>query len=205
LNNVCITQKIRPVIDLGLGLLILISLILGYGKTPSHLTEYCFVSGLLSGILFLASFIRYTIVKKFFSSVYYFCSMISLLLIFIATLVIGLNLEGAFWFIHIINPLLVFTYWLVFCDHSTIKHKSIMTAVILPFCWILFAFILWKAGFKCPFPASLIFIGNPWYVSWLVILALSICIEILSFLLHILHKFLHTYIQKRRKNALSKN
>ena len=45
-------SKIRKYIDLTLSILFVLSVISGYYKDISHMSEYCFISGLLVGITF---------------------------------------------------------------------------------------------------------------------------------------------------------
>jgi len=115
-------NKIRNVCDLVLGILFMVSVIAGYYKDISYMSEYCFISGIVVGAVFLFSFFYATYGKKRLPLWVYFDCMIAIVIIFIATIAIGLNLEGAFWFIHIINPILLFVYWCVFCNHNDI-HK----------------------------------------------------------------------------------
>lgn len=45
-------NKIRKYIDLALSVLFISTAILGYYKDVSHMSEYCFISGILVGIIF---------------------------------------------------------------------------------------------------------------------------------------------------------
>lgn len=60
-------------------------------------------------------------------------------LILIATIVIQLNLDGAFWFLHVINPVFVPAHFLLFCDCREIRHpKLLFTSILFPVCYIVF-------------------------------------------------------------------
>ncbi len=50
-------SKIRKYVDLALSILFILSVILGYYKDFSHMSEYCFISGLLVGIIFFISYL----------------------------------------------------------------------------------------------------------------------------------------------------
>lgn len=51
-------SKIRKYIELVLSILFIISVILGYYKDVSHMSEYCFISGILVGVIFFVSFFQ---------------------------------------------------------------------------------------------------------------------------------------------------
>ncbi len=129
----------------------------GYGFHFDHWGEYCFISNISVGILFLISVI-YKIKKgAFLSDVFYFNSMMVLLLIFIATVLIGLNLDGAYWFLHIINPVIVFLYWLYCCRHKrNVSGKQVLTVLIFPLAYYAFTLILFAFTGQSPFPISMV-------------------------------------------------
>ncbi len=62
-------------------------------------------------------------------------------IICIETVAIRLNLNGAFWFIHVINPIILLIYWFVFCDQRTAKRTGIVSGVVFPLLYMLFALV----------------------------------------------------------------
>lgn len=188
-------DKIRNICDLTLGILFIITTILGYYKDISYMSEYCFISGIIVGIIFISSFIYYIKNKTHFPVWIYSNCMISTLIIFIATIIIRLNLDGAFWFIHIINPLLLFVYWCVFCDHTKVSNQLLIaTNIIFPICYMLFAQLIFIITKKCPFPAKLILVGNPWYIVIGCIIGLCIVFLLLGYALHFINKYINRRI-----------
>ena len=127
-----------------LSILFILSVVLGYYKDVSHMSEYCFVSGLLVGITFFISYLHQQKHEKPLNACIYLACMVDIFIIFIATVSIGLNLEGAFWFIHIINTILLVIYWFVFCDQRMMNWKGTGSVVIFPLLYMLFAFVLFK-------------------------------------------------------------
>ena len=68
------------------------------------------------------------------------------MIIFIATLAMNLELYGAFIFIHIVDPILMFAYWAFFCDHSNMKkHLTVLTVLIFPVFYTILAKIIMTA------------------------------------------------------------
>lgn len=182
--------KVRNICDLLLGLLFVASVIAGYYKEVSHMSEYCFISGLLVGCILIASFFYGRLKGKTLPTWLYFDCMINIVIIFIATIAIGLNLEGAFWFIHIINPLLLLCYWVVFCNHTTIRnHLVVVTDTVFPICYFVFAFILWKTVGICPFPASLLLIDRSIPQVIVGVGLVVLLFVVLGYALHFLNRF----------------
>lgn len=185
-------EKIKNIYELILGLLFIVSVILGYYKDISHMSEYCFISGMLVGIIFLTSFYMGRFKNKSLPTWLYFDCMVNIIIIFIATIAIGLSLEGAFWFIHIINPLLLFVYWCIFCDHSQFdKSMLVMTDTVFPICYFTFAAILWVTVGICPFPASLLLIDRSVIQVVLGVGAVLLIFIVLGYVLHFINKWVH--------------
>ncbi len=137
-------QHIRNILAVAIGLMCLVAVIAGYCipifellreqgyKAFGALSEYCFIANSAVGCAFLFGGIYGLTKKKAFPSTVYFCCMIVILLMFIATLAFRLNTDGAFAFLHIIDPVCVFLYWCVFCDHTRLPKKHIWAVLIFP-------------------------------------------------------------------------
>lgn len=188
-------SKIRKYVDLVLSILFIASAILGYYKDISHMSEYCFISGMVVGIIFLVSFFRQQTQNMLLPACIYLACSVDILVIFIATVAIGLNLEGVFWFIHIINPIAIAIYWFIFCDQRVMGWKGVFSVVAYPLLYMLFAFILFKTSGKCPFPANLIFIDYSGIVPAIIITVLVVILWLLGYILHMLNKI----IRKNKK------
>ena len=183
-------SKIRKYIDLAFSILFILSVILGYYKDISHMSEYCFISGLLVGITFFLSYLYQQKHEKPLNACIYLACLVDIFVIFVATVSIGLNLEGAFWFIHIINPIILLIYWFVFCDQRIMNWKGTFAVVVFPLLYMLFAFILFKISGNCPFPASLIFMDYTGFIPLVIIVALAIALWVLGYILHMLNRLI---------------
>ena len=183
-------SKIRKYIDLALSILFIISVILGYYKDFSCMSEYCFISGLLVGITFFISYLHQQKHEKPLNACIYLACMVDIFIIFIATVSIGLNLDGAFWFIHIINPIILVIYWFVFCDQRIMNWKGTLSVVLFPLLYMLFAFVLFKISGSCPFPASLIFMDYTGLIPLVILVVLAIILWVLGYIHHMLNKFI---------------
>ena len=103
-------------------------------------------------------------------------------LILIATIIMQLNVDEAFVFIHIVNPILILIYFFVFCDCSENKKiLSVITCITFPIFYILFALCVWQSSGQCPFPASLILVWDNVLIPIGIIFGLCALIIGLSF------------------------
>ena len=91
-------DRIRNICDLILGVLFISTTISGYYKDISYMSEYCFISGILVGLILIGSFICYIRKRKYFSEWIYADCVATIMVILIATLIIKLSLEGALYY-----------------------------------------------------------------------------------------------------------
>lgn len=161
------------------------------------MSEYCFISGIIVGLILIGSFICYTRKRKYFPEWIYADCVVTIMVILIATLIIKLSLEGAFWFIHVINPILLFMYWCIFCNHSKINNPSLIsTNLVFPLFYIIFAKVIFIMTNKCPFPAKLILVGNPWYVVIYYIIGICFVFLLLGYGLHFSNRFINQKVRR---------
>ncbi|MEX1307132.1 MAG: hypothetical protein AB1Z19_01240 [Eubacteriales bacterium] len=182
-------EKAKNIFGLILGVSFIASVLIGYGKDMSFMGEYCFISGLLVGVVLVLSTNFEFKGKSIFPEWVFLACVTDTIVILIATLLMGLNLQGAFWFIHIINPALLLIYWLLFFDCKNILKTWRMIGVLaFPLMYMGFAFFLWKVTGNCPFPASLIFVEQTIGVAVIYILGIFILLLGLGYGLCILNK-----------------
>lgn len=190
-------DRIRKICDLILGVLFILTTISGYYKDISYMSEYCFISGIIVGLILIGSFICYIRKRKYFPEWIYADCVVTIMVILIATLIIKLSLEGAFWFIHVINPILLFMYWCIFCNHSKINNPSLIsTNLVFPLFYIIFAKVIFIMTNKCPFPAKLILVGNPWYVVIYYIIGICFVFLLLGYGLHFSNRFINQKVRR---------
>ena len=185
-------DRIRNICNIILGILFISTTILGYYKDISYMSEYCFISGIIVGLILISSFIYYIKKGKYFPEWIYANCVVTTIVIFIATLIIKLSLEGAFWFIHIINPILLFLYWCIFCNHNKINNQLLIsTNLIFPICYIIFAQAMFVVTNNCPFPAKIILVGNSWNVIIGYIIGICFVFLLLGYGLHFSNRFIN--------------
>lgn len=191
-------NKIRKVCDLVLGLIVLTATFMGYYGQWEYLGEYCFISGIIIGIIFLSSFIYRIKTGKSFCVWVYACCSVSTILIFIATLVLGLNLNGAFIFIHIVDPILILAYWIFFCDHTGLRSRKGIFAVLLwPSFYLMLSEVMLQVTGRCAFPASLILTEHSPLVTVGLVLAVLAVFLLFGCIYHFGNRLIRSKVLKK--------
>lgn len=192
-------NRLKCILDILLGILYLTSTLIGYLPAFSagahiHFAEWCCITGIFGGIFYLASAV-FEIRSKTISEILHFNITLILILIFIATVAVRLELEGAFWFIHLFGPLLVLMRFFLFCDCTKIKTPYyVFTSIAFPIGYILFSICLLQATGKCPFPAKLILVQRSPCTAMAMSAGLCALILLLAFGLF----YLNRIIRKKR-------
>ncbi len=186
---------IRSIYEFLLGISFILSISIGYlGNIISlyHLSDYCFISGMTVGIFFMISFFYRILKHKSLPKFLYFDCMTSIIAIFFSTVLLRLNLSGIFVLIHIVNPILLFVYWCIFCNHSlNCSNKIILTAAAFPLIYFIYTFILWKVMVILTFPVNLIIHQNSVLATFISIIYVLLLFIIMGGMLHFLNKIVY--------------
>lgn len=184
--------KVKAVSELVLGVLFIIMTILGYYKEVSHMWEYCFLSGIVAGIVFISAYIHYLITKKHIAEWIFLDCTTDISLILIITLAMNLNVEGAFQFIHIINPMLLLLFWFIFCNSRSNKKTGLaVSTLFFPLVYLAVSFVRLKMTGLCAFPANMILKWTPQIIALPVVIGLSAIVLIYGLGLHYMNRIVH--------------
>lgn len=163
-------KKILPFYDFVLGFLYLLFTTLEYIPAFNieevfHFGDWCFVTGIIGGVIFIVSGIL-ELRGKGISVYLHFYNTVLLSLIFIGTIAIGLNLGGNLWFLHVFGPLFVLFRFFAFCDCRKIgKASKVWLLGLAPVVYIVLTFIILLVSGKCPFPARMLFQFNNYFIT----------------------------------------
>lgn len=134
----------RAAISLLLGAMFVIAAVGAYsfwlpgGFQASNLIELSFWSNLLAGILLLADGGYALARKKHLPNWLFFDATILLLIVCGMILAFGGNLAHGFQFVHIVDPILMMIFWLIFINHSRDKiAQTVLSAAVAPLCYLL--------------------------------------------------------------------
>ncbi len=129
-------------VKIGIGTVLLGSIIWGYSQIPQNMIEYTFLSNLVESIVLICSGILLA-KRKSIPTIIDLC-MVILALIMFGICISNYSLfrfDGAFLFLHIINPILIFMHWIVITEKGKIASPTHVFAVsFLPSIYIAFLF-----------------------------------------------------------------
>lgn len=119
--------KIKAYISIALGILFCGSVLIGYMPIPEYAIELTCISNSCIGILLLFTGINILGKKKKLPSIIYHMWLVAILLVCIISCVGHFNFYGAFFFLHLVNPLVFFVYYMVFIDDAKEIKKILLT------------------------------------------------------------------------------
>ena len=143
-------KKVIAVCEIVLGILMPVMAIIGYFPEPELVVEFSCLSNVVTGIWLIIDGILKLKGKKipvrFFGN-----SCVGLFVVFAICMgsltgAYHMNFKGAFMFLHVISPILVMLFYIIFCDDSEGKaiFKLLLNPVFL-MVYFLFDFILGKS------------------------------------------------------------
>lgn len=126
---------IKNVVKITVGILMLVNVLIGYIPQPEHLVELTCVLNTLGGLLLLVDGILDAIKKESFPNSFYLNVAVSILMVFLVCMgsftgTYKFNFKGAFFFMHVINPIVFVICYILFVNEQGRKirlvHKKAM-------------------------------------------------------------------------------
>lgn len=122
-------RNIKAYISIALGILFCGSVLIGYIPIPEYVIELTCISNSCVGILLLFTGINIIGKKKKFPSIIYHMWLVAILFICIISCVGHFNFHGAFFFLHLVNPLVFLVYYIIFIDDAKKNIKILLTPI----------------------------------------------------------------------------
>ena len=141
-------KKLQIIITFGIALMLLLSVFAGYLPTPKYVIEFTCISNSLIGLLFLFTGIRMIRGGTFFANWFYGTGAVTLLFIFLICMgslsgAYQMNFKGAFFFLHVINPITVLIYYLIYADErENGKQKRLLLIPVPVLCYLLADYVI---------------------------------------------------------------
>lgn len=137
---------INNVVKIAVGLLMIVVVLIGYIPEPEYLVELTCVSNMLGGLLLLIDGILNITRKKSFPNSFYLNVAVSILMVFLVCMgsftgAYKFNFKGAFFFMHIINPIVFVICYMLFVNEQGRKIKFVLTAPTMIMLYFLFDYI----------------------------------------------------------------
>ena len=122
-------KKLKGYVSVILGIVFCVSVLVGYIPIPEYMVELTCISNTLIGILLLSSGIYFIVKGKFFPSTIYHMGLVTILLVCAVSCIGHFNFKGAFFFLHLVNPLVFFAYYIIFIDDKKNIKKVLYTPI----------------------------------------------------------------------------
>lgn len=173
--------NIKAYISIALGILFCASVLIGYIPIPEYIIELTCISNSCIGILLLITGINILGKKKKIPDIIYLMWLAAILLVCIISCVGHFNFHGAFFFLHLVNPLLFLAYYMFFIDDAA-KGKKVLLAPVPVMIYLVFDYIIGKLRGRFVYGifevneigfAAMVLVGCGVYVSLLVIAVIT--------------------------------
>ena len=169
--------------------------LIGYIPQPKYLVELTCVSNMLGGLLLLLDGVLNITKKKAFPNAFYMNITVSILIVFLVCMgsLIGaykFNFNGAFFFIHVINPIVFVVYYIIFVNEQDRKVGYVLKAPIMIMAYVLFDYIRYQ--FTGEFVYG--FINSEKFTLVYAIIAgivIYVLMYLLSLILFVLNRLVH--------------
>lgn len=140
---------IKNIVKIVVGLFMIVVVLIGYIPQPEYLVELTCASNTLGGLLLLADGILNITKKKTYLNSFYLNVTVSILIVFFVCMgsfigVYKFNFNGAFFFMHVINPIVFAVCYMLFVDEQGRTIKDVLTAPIMTMVYFLFDYIRYQ-------------------------------------------------------------
>lgn len=137
---------IKNMVKIALGILMIAAVLIGYIPQPEYLAELTCISNSLGGTLLLVDGISGILKKKISLNLFYLNVAVSILIVFLVcagslTGVYKFNFKGAFFFLHVVDPIAFAACYLFFIDEQNHKTRSVLTAPVMTLAYLVFDYI----------------------------------------------------------------
>lgn len=191
---------IENIVKIAVGSLMVVIALIGYIPQPEYLVELTCVSNTLGGLLLLADGMFNIVQKKNFPNAFYRNVAVSILMVFLVCMgsltgVYRFNFKGAFFFMHVINPIAFIVCYMIFVNEQGRKIRFVLTAPTMIIIYLVFDYILCQFtgkfvyGFVEPKELTFFYAIIIGFVMYIFMYLLGLCLFALNRLLH--KKLLH--------------
>lgn len=147
---------IKNVIKIVVGTLMLICVLIGYIPQQEYWVELTCISNMLGGWALVVDGILNLIKKKNIPNAFYLNVTVSILMVFFVCMgsltgMYKFNFKDAFFFMHVVTPIIFAVCYMFFCDENKRKIKSVLSAPIMSMAYFLFDYI------RCQFTGNFVY------------------------------------------------
>lgn len=139
-------SKFQQPVTLGTAVVFISTALYAYRGRSGSLHELTFLSNFLSGVFLSGTFLFRRLGRKVPQILYFDCMMLLFLVLIVCTAFTGVfKFNGLFFFLHMLNPLLMILYYFLFCDMNRVhKARQALSALAAPILYLIFAAVYGK-------------------------------------------------------------
>lgn len=187
---------IKAILAFALGYIFLFTTLSSYSLYFKYAYELTFLGNFLAG-LFLVIVGFFWLFNKQVPEILFLDFTMLLLITFgvCMAFITDFNFEGRFLFLHIINPLLMLAFYLIFSNQTKTKWQNIFTVFALPLIYLIFALI-----YGASTDSSIYFFldYNTYGIGYSItfISGILVGLFVMSIILYCINKLIHRHIIK---------
>lgn len=137
---------IKNTVKIAVGLVMLVSVLIGYIPQPEYSVELTCVSNTLGGLLLITDGLLNVTKKKNVPNALYLNVAAAIFTVFLVCMgsltgAYQFNFEGAFFFMHVINPVAFTACYIFFVNEQERKLRFVLTAPVMTMAYLLFDYI----------------------------------------------------------------
>lgn len=185
----------KSMVKIAIGFFIIVIVLIGYIPQPEYLVELTCVSNVLGGLLLLADGILDITKKKNIPNSFYLNVAVSILVVFLVCMgsltgIYRFNFKGAFFFMHVVDPIVFVACYLFFVNEQGRKIRSAFVAPIMLIVYLLFDYV------RCKFTGEFVYgFVEPEELTYFYAISVGIvicfCGYLLGLSLFVLNRFVH--------------
>lgn len=146
----------KNIVKIAAGLLMIIVVLIGYIPQPGYFVELTCISNTFGGLLLLADGILNITKKETHLNSFYLTVTVSILIVLLVCMgsltgTYHFNFKGAFFFMHVTNPIVFAACYMFFVDERVRTIKSVLTAPVMIMAYLLFDCI------RCQFTGEFVY------------------------------------------------
>lgn len=151
-----VVNKMKNIVKITAGVLMLVCVLIGYIPEPEYVVELTCISNTVGGLLLIADGIFGITKKGKLPNALYLNVTVCILMVFLVCMgsltgIYRFNFKGAFFFLHVVNPLVFLACYMLFVDEKQHKVKYALTAPIMSMVYFLFDYI------RCQFTGEFVY------------------------------------------------
>lgn len=189
-------KTVKVITAIALAFIFIFTAVYSYRNSFEYTYELTFLSNFSTGIFLLLAGIFWLCDRSFPQFLFLDFTILLLIVFGVCMAFIGeFNFSGGFEFLHIVNPLLMLTFYLFFTNQTKVKRRFLFTALALPAAYLVFVLIFGAATGKYIY----FFLDYREYgavYTVLFILGILIGLTAVSIGLYYLNKLIHKHIFK---------